>query len=137
MLPVCNYPLGVEDYRIPDSGFSASSLSINPIVLHSASYARLNHAAVFSADGKRVVAGAWVALTDDANQFIEVNLGGLKWVSGVVLQGRDSKDHWITKFIAQYKVDADGVLMVVKDANQQEVMVSLFQANAMLDYPCS
>ena len=131
----------MEDCRIPDSGFSASSVYDSPRtnVLHSASYARLNHAAVYSADGKKVAAGAWSAgAYDDANQFIEVNLGGLKWVSGVVLQGRgDGPLEWVTKFQTKYKVDADGVWMVVKDVNQQENMVSLFQANVMLDYPCS
>ena len=67
-----------------------------------------------------------MARTSDANQSIEVNLGVLKMVSGVVLQGRKETDEWITKFIMEYKVDVDGVWMVVKDANQQEVKVSLF-----------
>ena len=117
----------MEDCRIPDCGFSASSVYDHPDILHSASYARLNHDAVFYADGKRVAVGAWRARTDDANQFVQVNLGGLKLVSGVVLQGRGYLGQWVTKFKTKYKVNADGVLMVVKDANQQEDKVSCFK----------
>ena len=75
---VCNDPLGIEDRRIPDSSFFASSEYNSE---HLASNARLNrHAGYAGSD----TVGAWVPATNDANQYIGVNLGGVKIVSGIV-----------------------------------------------------
>ena len=116
---VCNDPLGIEDRRIPDSSFFASTEYDS---WHPASNARLNRPAGYA--GSDTV-GAWLPSTNDANQYIGVNLGGVKMVSGIVLQGREDYDRWVTKFKVGYKDDPGSELVFVMDANQQEEMVRL------------
>ena len=124
---VCNDSLGIEDRRIPDSSFFASSEASS---YYAATNARLNRPADYDDNGRPTSSGAWSPATQDANQSIGVNLGGVKIVSGIVLQGRDDdQDEWVTMFKVEYMDDADAehaALMVVKDANQEEEMVRLF-----------
>ena len=71
--------------------------------------------------------GAWIpAAGNDATQYIGVNLGGVKTVSGIVLQGREDANNWVTKFKVAYKKNADAELVVVQDANPEEDMVFFF-----------
>ena len=104
----------MEDRRILDSQITASSESTD----HQASKARLNRA--LSAEG------SWSAAVIDAYQWIQVDLGVSKMVSGIVLQGRDESDnpHWVTKYQVNYSVDAIS-WMWVKDVNQQDVAVRM------------
>ena len=126
MLTVCNDSLGIEDRRIPDRSFFASSENNFWYV---ATNARLNRPAHY---GGSATAGAWVPATHDANPSIGVNLGGVKMVSGIVLQGREDDDHWVTKFKVAYKDDADAELIMVMDANQEDDMVRLFNFSCPL-----
>ena len=70
--------------------------------------------------------GAWVPKTNDVNQWIQVDLGTLKSVSGILLQGRSDSTHgdqWVTK----YKVDYsnDGITwQYIKDNYNDVDMVS-------------
>ena len=116
---VCNDPLGIEDRRIPDSSFFASSEIDSS---HAATNARLNRPGGYAGS---VTMGAWVITAHDTNQYIGVHLDGVVMVSGIVLQGREDHDQWVTKFKVGYKDDAGGGWMGVKDANQQEDMVRL------------
>ena len=116
---VCNDRLGIEDRRIPDSSFFASSAYSSQVA---ATNARLNRPAYYG--GSNTV-GAWSPRYHNANQYVGVHLGGVKMVSGIVLQGRQDASRWVTKFKVAYKVDADAGWMVVKDANQ--AMVRLFE----------
>ena len=74
-------------------------------------------------------AGAWVpalGFLQDANQYVGVNLGGVDMVLGIVLQGREDVDQWVKKFKVAYK-GADTEWVVVKDANQEKDMESVFE----------
>ena len=88
----------------------------------------MNRPADYDDNGKPTSSGAWSPATHDANQSIGVNLGGVKKVSGIVLQGREyvAAAEWVTQFKVEYKVDADAEWMVMNDASQEGEMVRLF-----------
>uniref|UniRef100_A0A672LX26 F5/8 type C domain-containing protein n=1 Tax=Sinocyclocheilus grahami TaxID=75366 RepID=A0A672LX26_SINGR len=46
----------------------------------------------------------WMPSTS-ANSWIQVNVGQLKKITGVVIQGCPSSDHWVTKFKIQTSTD--------------------------------
>ena len=66
---------------------------------HSAAQARLH----FKADGNK--AGVWSALTNDLNQWLQVDLGSYTRVTRVATQGRNGYDQWVTKYKLQYSDD--------------------------------
>ena len=96
----------MEDRRILDSQINASSESTD----RQAFKARLDRA--LSAEG------SWSAAVNEAYQWIQVDLGVLKRVSGIVLQGRQDLYQWVTKYKVDYSVDPMS-WMWVKDINQQ------------------
>ena len=118
---VCNdsLPLGIEDRRIPDSSFFVSTEYHNIALV--ATNARLNRPARYNGS---LGLGGWRAARNDQNPYVGVNLGSVKIVSGIVLQGREDTDEWVTQFKVAYKAGADW--MVVKDANQEGDMVRCF-----------
>ena len=85
----------MEDGSISDNQITAS-LEWSPS--HGPSNARLNRPEI------PPTKGAWSAKTNDLNQWIQADLGGLKKVSGVVTQGRHSETYsqWVSRFEVQY-----------------------------------
>lgn len=63
---------------------------------HSAAQGRLH----FKGDGSKV--GGWSALSNNANQWIQVDFGSYTRVTGVATQGRYNDDQWVTKYMLQY-----------------------------------
>ena len=51
--------------------------------------------------------GGWVALKNDLNQWLQVDLGTFTRVTRVATQGRDGYDQWVTKYRLQYSDDGD------------------------------
>ncbi|XP_028405616.1 sushi, von Willebrand factor type A, EGF and pentraxin domain-containing protein 1-like isoform X2 [Dendronephthya gigantea] len=90
----CNSPLGLEDRRIPDSSFSASSQHNR----HGASNARLNN------DKKAKV---WLAAKNVANEYVQVDLGEIYVLTGVATQGRTKSgyEQYISKYYVGYSSD--------------------------------
>ena len=72
-------PLGLEDMRIPESAFSASSSYDKR---HGPSLARLN----LLTDGKHMA--AWCPKSKSVNQWLQINLGEITAVTKVATQGR-------------------------------------------------
>ena len=94
----CNEPLGMGDGTISDGQISASSelrLYFGP------ANARLN----FSGTDVRV--GAWVAGTNDSNQWLQVDFGNETKVTGIDTQGRRCKKcrHWVKEYTISYSHD--------------------------------
>ena len=65
--------------------------------------------------------GAWIAATNDKNQWVEVNLYRQTVVTGVIIQGNPFSDKWVTKYkvefslnhtIWEYVIDGKGSLEV-------------------------
>ena len=92
ILDVCITPLGMEHGVIRDNMISASSES--PSFTLKARWARLNS-----------TTGSWYARTTTGDQWIQVAFGGLKLVSGVILQGSSSDAQWVTAFKIRYYDD--------------------------------
>ena len=89
-------PLGVEDMRIPDSAFTASSSTNND---HRPSLARLN----LLTDGKHMA--AWCPKVKSTNQWLQINLGEITAVTKVATQGRYNKEDRVKTYKLSYSVD--------------------------------
>ncbi|KII66130.1 Neuropilin-1 [Thelohanellus kitauei] len=109
----CKEPLGMENKAIPDDRISASS-SYN---LHFPFYARLNLVGV-NGDPART---GWCADGKDANPFIDVDLGELKTITGISIQGLGLFDNWVTTFMICYSTNNDGNIFCIKDNGQDKI----------------
>ena len=102
----------MEDGSITDDQITASS-EYNQN--HGSRNARLNRSQI------RPRTGAWSAKTNDLNQWIQVDLGGLKIVSGVITQGRNGENRqWVSKFSVQYSINSD-TWINVEDGSSRKV----------------
>ena len=96
---VCHKALGMENYAISNGQVKASTEWDG---YHAAIQGRLHFK---ETPGKR---GSWSALTNDVNQWLQVNLRSeLTRVTGVASQGRNSLvfNQWVTKYKLQYSSD--------------------------------
>jgi len=92
----CMTPLVMENDQIPDSSITASSVwAAN----HGPNNARIYH----MAGGGRT--GAWSARTNDKGQWIQVNLGKIRQLTKVGIQGRQDNAQWVTKYRVSYSTD--------------------------------
>ena len=112
----------MESKLISDDQISASSeLGSN----YSAVQARLH----FKADGGK--AGGWTALSDDLNQWLQVDLGSYTRVTRVATQGRNGYDQWVTKYKLQYSDDG-ATFEFYKDAGDTSPKVfARYQCNRL------
>lgn len=88
--------LGVEDRRIPDGGFSASS-SWNRN--HGPKRARLN----IPRQGR--LTGAWCARSNNRAQWLLVDITKPARVVGFAVQGRQDYSQWVTSLRISYSKD--------------------------------
>ena len=100
--------LGMESGTIPNSQISASSEYGGPGD-HFASQGRLNF------QETNLTAGSWAALTNDAKQWLQIDLGNRDTkVTRVATQGRDynrlwfggKHQQWVTGYKLQYSNDS-------------------------------
>ena len=105
----------MKDGTIQDNQIT-SSTDYNHV--HSAINARLDRP---NGNGRT---GAWSARTNDVNQWIQVDFGEMKLVSGIVMQGRTECEQWVKKYKVQYSNDGMA-WQFVKDSNQINDKVSL------------
>ena len=83
----------MESSSISDAQITASSqLDGN----HSAKQGRLH----FQAGGSK--AGGWSALTNDTDQWLQVDFGSHTRVTQVATQGMNGVDEWVTRYKLQY-----------------------------------
>ena len=83
----------MENGAILDSQISASSEQTND---HAAIQGRLHFQTI---PGK---AGAWSALTNDIDQWLQVDLERKYKVARVATQGRNASNEWVTEYKLQY-----------------------------------
>lgn len=92
----CQMSLGMEDGRIKDNALSASSFHD---AKHAAKLGRLN---LVPPSGH---AGAWSVKTNDAHQWIQIDLGRPTTVTKVATQGRqECCDEWVTSYAVSYSL---------------------------------
>ncbi|XP_070122918.1 lactadherin isoform X4 [Equus przewalskii] len=92
----CAEPLGLEDNSIPDRQITASSTyrtwGLNAFSWYPF-YARLDKQGKFN---------AWTAQSNSASEWLQVDLGSQKQVTGVITQG--ARDFGHIQYVAAYKV---------------------------------
>ncbi|XP_072017679.1 uncharacterized protein [Amphiura filiformis] len=115
----CLHQLGMEDKRIDNGQITASSVWNSALGQDfSPQNARLNH------QETSVIGGAWAAGNINVDQWIQVNLRAIMWVSGVMIQGRNSLTHimWVTKFKVAYNIYGSEWKHVKMADNQEELV---------------
>ena len=86
----------MASYAIPNGQVKASS-EWDPN--HAAIQGRLHY---LPPPGKQ---GGWSAKHNNANQWLQIDLGALLKVTAVATQGRSNHDQWVTKYKLQYSDD--------------------------------
>ena len=86
----------MESRTILDAQISASSQMDSN---HSASHARLH----LQADGS--TSGGWSALTNDVNQWLQVDFGSYTLVTQIATQGENGYSNWVSKYRLKYSDD--------------------------------
>lgn len=94
----CKTPVGLEDRRITNQQMSASSHWNN----HYAFNARLNNKA--ENHGGQFNWGGWCTDKEDKNQYLQVDLGRVRSVSGVATQGYMA-EMYVSKYHLNYSTD--------------------------------
>ncbi|XP_077988665.1 protocadherin Fat 4-like [Glandiceps talaboti] len=89
-------PLGMESGDITDAQLTASSFYDSN---HTPQRARLYQPSEGS------FAGAWATAVNDNNQWIKVDLGRQREITGFVTQGREDADQWVTQYKISYSDD--------------------------------
>nr|CAB3263781.1 lactadherin-like [Phallusia mammillata] len=119
--------LGLQNHYIPDGAITASSYW-RPDVddRHNPKWARLYQALI-----PDVSVGSWSAATNNANQWIQVDLNGATTITGVVTQGRNSLDQWVT----EYKVSYLAADLTWKTVNDNSGTAILFSGNSDRESP--
>ncbi|XP_071952032.1 hemocytin-like isoform X2 [Antedon mediterranea] len=103
----------MEDGSISDNQISVSSY-FSSDQCYEAAHARLN---TLKSTG---VCGSWVAWYNDQNQWIQVDFGVVKTVTGVITQGRNGYPQWVTSYEFLYSMNGTK-FQTIKDANEQNV----------------
>ena len=104
----------MKDGTIPDDQMKASSEYDDT---HRAANARLD---LVNKGSRR---GGWSALYNDKDQWIQVALGKLQSVSGIILQGREDEDQWVTEYQVEYSTDGNTWQYVHDDKGQDMVSI--------------
>ncbi|XP_078683129.1 uncharacterized protein LOC144917204 isoform X3 [Branchiostoma floridae x Branchiostoma belcheri] len=109
-ITVCRYPLGMESGVIPDDSITASSTCCGN---HEPYRGRLNGVA-----GE----GAWSVATNTIGEWLQVDLGEMKTVTGTIIQGRyHNYDQWVTSYKLQYSVDGLSWITYASSDGSEEV----------------
>ena len=110
--------LGMESGAIADSQITASSeWSVN----HSSKRARLYTKEIGTLIGG---GGAWLSLTSDSNQWLQVDLGKITPVTHVATQGRNSFSpaQMVTKYKLQFSDDGSSFLFYKRQGESSDTV---------------
>ena len=113
----------MEDGRIANYQITASSAKNHGTEAY---FGRLNDAPV-----QDITNGVWTAYTQDKNQWIRVNFGVPRLLTGIITQGRPGKDQWVTQYKVQFGDDGVNWQYVVD--SQKHETVNLHECNFLMD----
>ena len=108
--------LGMESGAIADSQISASS---EFDMYHSPNRARL-----YTKEAGLEGTGAWASLTNDLNQWLQVDLSKTTPVTHVATQGRDNfaAVQWVTKYKLQFSNDGASFLFYKRQGESSDAV---------------
>ena len=116
---VCRSALGIEDNKLPDSAFTASSqMNAN----YAPKYARLNYK---NADGDF---GGWCPQKNDLEQWLQIDLGKVSKITAIATQGRDGEARWTIEYRIMYSLTG-GYYMSYKTVNIEQVRLFSLSEN--------
>ena len=92
----CRKPLGMESGQIPNSAVTASSQL-------GGAYGPENARLHYKGGVGRL--GAWIPLTQDHSQWLQVDFGAETQVTGISTQGYYNADHWVKSYSLKYSTD--------------------------------
>ncbi|XP_071959437.1 lactadherin-like [Antedon mediterranea] len=107
----CINPLGVEDGTIPNDQMTSSSTGASWKT--NAYHGRLN---------RNMGSGAWIASNTDDYPWLQVHLGALKEVTGVITQGRPQNSQWVKSYQVSYSLD-DIAFQKIMHTSSCEIML--------------
>ncbi|MED6287812.1 hypothetical protein CHARACLAT_020028 [Characodon lateralis] len=109
----CSLPLGLEKRLIPDSGFSASSFHSSFLRSWSPSLARLHQSGG---------ANAWRPKNNNPHEWLQVDLGNVKRITGIITQGARSMltKMMVTEFSVTFSQDGHSWSSVLEESSQRE-----------------
>ena len=113
----------MEDGRIANYQVTASSAWRN---YTRAYFGRLNGEPIRGTSN-----GVWTPSTHNDRQWIEVNFGIPRLLTGVMTQGRPGDNHWVTRYKVQYSNDSINWQYVVD--SQQNDTVNLYHFNCLMN----
>ncbi|KAF6717873.1 Coagulation factor VIII [Oryzias melastigma] len=118
----CSLPLGLKN-KIPDSNFTASSSYSSLMRSWSPSLARLHQTGG---------ANAWRPKNNNPHEWLQVDLGSVKRITGVITQGARSvlTEMMVTEFSVTYSQDEHTWSSVLEDNSQRE---KIFTGNSDVD----
>ncbi|XP_060935114.1 coagulation factor VIII [Limanda limanda] len=109
----CSLPLGLQRKLIPDSSFNASSFHKSLLRIWSPSLARLH------LEGR---ANAWRPMHDNPHEWLQVDLGKVRRITGVITQGAHSllTQMMVTEFSVTISQDGQSWSSVLEGSSQRE-----------------
>ncbi|XP_019936674.2 coagulation factor VIII isoform X1 [Paralichthys olivaceus] len=110
----CSLPLGLQEIRrIPDSSFSASSFHRSLFDYWRPSLARLH------LEGR---ANAWRPMNNNPHEWLQVDLGKVRRITGVITQGARSlfTPMMVTEFSVTFSQDGQSWSSVLEGSSQKE-----------------
>ena len=84
-------PLGIENGVIPDTALTSSTCHSAP---YCAQYSRLNSTT------------AWVPLTSNQDEWLQVNLNSSHVITSIITRGRSDLNQWMTSYTVSYSRDS-------------------------------
>ncbi|KAM4585597.1 venom prothrombin activator oscutarin-C non-catalytic subunit [Fundulus diaphanus] len=111
----CSLPQGLEKRLIPDSSFSASSFHWSLLRSWSPSLARLHQSGG---------ANAWRPKNNNPHEWLQVDLGKVKRITGIVTQGARSllTQMMVTEFSVTFSQDGHSWSSVLEESSQRETI---------------
>lgn len=114
MFLVCNEPVGLEDGRVPDASFSASSFWKDSTRQSKAIHGRLNDA----------TAGWRAADRDPVEPWLQLDLLFVRLVTGVATHGGSSR--YLKTYYLSFGFDSDQLTVYVDGSKQRNVSKDFF-----------
>ncbi|KAI8481126.1 Retinoschisin [Branchiostoma belcheri] len=73
--------------------------------------------------------GAWAARKNNIGEWLQVDLGGMKSITGTIIQGQDHGDSWVTSYKLHYSADGTSSTTYTDSDGLEKVFVGNTDTN--------